>query len=139
MKVHRSTILIADGHEDVLITLERLLEDEGYATVTAWTAGEALSVLEKTPVDLILVNEYLPDRPVESLIAECEQRACKPACIIMQPSSPHITDDRRFRSLGVVGVVSKHDHRDLLEAVAQFFQSRKKALAAGQTRRMEQR
>lgn len=133
MKPYRKCVLIADCHEDVLITLERLLEDEGYETITAWTAADALMLLEKTRVDLILVNEYLPDRNVEEFIAEFQRRSIMAPCMIMQPSSPQIVDDRRFRSLGVVGVVSKHEHRQLLEAVEGFFKETKKARVAGQT------
>jgi hypothetical protein len=38
MNPTRKRILLADCHEDVLINLEKLLEDAGFETTTAWTA-----------------------------------------------------------------------------------------------------
>ena len=37
METQRTTILIVDDDEQVLIELERLLEDQGYNTTTAWS------------------------------------------------------------------------------------------------------
>ena len=61
MNPSRKKILVADCHEDVLIILERLLEDAGFDTTTVWTAKEALTLLDSHAFDLVLVNKYLPD------------------------------------------------------------------------------
>lgn len=67
-------ILIVDDDEDVLIELERLLEGEGYCTVTAWSGREALALSEKSQFDLLLVDEHLGDVDVGALWDELVRR-----------------------------------------------------------------
>lgn len=67
-------ILIIDDDEAVLITLERILEGEGYRTVTAWSGQEALRVAESGQFDLVLVDEHLSDVEVTTLCDEFIRR-----------------------------------------------------------------
>lgn len=67
-------ILIVDDDEDVLIELERLLEGEGYCTVTAWSGREALALSEQGQFDLLLVDEYLGDVDLDALWNELGRR-----------------------------------------------------------------
>lgn len=67
-------ILIVDDDEDVLIELERLLEGEGYRTVTAWSGQEALALSETGQFDLLLVDEHLGDVDVDALWNELVRR-----------------------------------------------------------------
>src|SRR5215469_11832129 len=60
-------ILIVDDDEQVLIALERLLEGEGYSTVTAWGGREALALSEKARFDLLLVDEHVADLDFDAL------------------------------------------------------------------------
>ena len=53
------TILIVDDDQDVLIDLERALEDAGFSTTTAWGREEALRLLEGARFDLLLIDEDL--------------------------------------------------------------------------------
>lgn len=55
MKTARKKILIADCHEEVLIALEKMLEDAGFDTTTAWTARETLALVDSQVFDLVLV------------------------------------------------------------------------------------
>jgi CheY-like chemotaxis protein len=55
-----------DCDEDILISLEHLLEDEGFDTTTAWTGLDALKALHGKAFDLILMSEYLPDMDAEN-------------------------------------------------------------------------
>jgi len=67
-------ILIVDDDEDVLIELERLLEGEGYSTVTAWSGQEALELSESSKFDLLLVDDHLGDIDVGKLWEELVRR-----------------------------------------------------------------
>ncbi len=67
-------ILIVDDDQDVLIELERLLEGEGYSTVTAWSGQEALALSEQSEFDLLLVDEYLADADAHELFDELVAR-----------------------------------------------------------------
>jgi response regulator RpfG family c-di-GMP phosphodiesterase len=70
-------ILIVDDDEEVLISLERLLESEGYSTATAWGGREALALSEKLHFDLLLVDEHVGDALLDGLKTR-------------QPSTPHL-------------------------------------------------
>jgi DNA-binding response OmpR family regulator len=115
---------VIDGHEDVLIELERLLEDEGFDTVTTWSARDGLAILDKVRFDLVLVNEYLPDLDAEDFLQKLVQRRIPDPCMVMQPSAPQITETRKFHNGGAVDVVCKRAHQDLLAAVRKFLASR---------------
>jgi DNA-binding NtrC family response regulator len=55
-------ILVVDDEEVIRDVLATLLEKEGYAVSVASTAGEALSLFEAEPSDVILLDLMLPDR-----------------------------------------------------------------------------
>ncbi len=77
MKTERKRVLVADCHEEVLIVLEKILEDRGFDTTTVWTAQEALKLAQSGIFDLILVNEYLPDAECEHLLIELRNKGAK--------------------------------------------------------------
>jgi len=76
-------ILIVDNDQDVLITLERILEGEGYQTTTAWSAHEALDLCARFDFDLLLVNEYISDVDANSLLLDLKQRQPKASRLVM--------------------------------------------------------
>ena len=119
MKTHRIKVLIVDCDEDVLITFERLLEDEGYDTTTAWTGQDALKALQGQVFDLVLVNEYLSDLDTELFISGLRHRSGNVPCIVMQSSATaRKSDIGRFLAAGAVAVVCKSSQTKLLEAVS---------------------
>ncbi len=90
-------ILIVDDDQEVLMALERTLEGEGYSTVTAWSAKEAIALSEKSDFDLLLVNEHMADLEVEALFQELTRKQPKAFRFLMQtrreiPQSPAFTD-----------------------------------------------
>ncbi len=54
-------ILVVDDEEVLQDVLTSLLRKQGYATLSARTAGEALDLLEREEVDLVLLDLMLPD------------------------------------------------------------------------------
>ena len=90
-------ILIVDDDQEVLIALERTLEGEGYNTVTAWSAKEALALSENSQFDLLLVDEHMSDLDVEALFSELTRKQPKAFRFLMQtrkeaPQLPSFTD-----------------------------------------------
>lgn len=55
------SILIVDDEESVRESLEKVLNKAGYATRTASSGNEALTMLAKQPVDVILSDLKMPD------------------------------------------------------------------------------
>jgi CheY-like chemotaxis protein len=131
MNPSRKRILVADCHEDVLIILERLLEDAGFDTTTVWTAKEALKLLNSHAFDLVLVNEYLPDAECEEVLTALGKRAVQTPCIVMQPSTPKIVDFTRFEALGAKDIVCKYCFWRIVEIVRECLLCERKPILAG--------
>lgn len=130
MKPTRKRILIADCHEDVLIILERLLEDAGFDTTTVWTAKEALNLTDAHVFDLVLVNEYLPDAECDDVLKALRKRGQQTPCVVMQPSAPEIRDFARFEALGARDIVCKHCFRQIVEIVRECLLCERKRVPA---------
>jgi two-component system, OmpR family, alkaline phosphatase synthesis response regulator PhoP len=126
MKTARKKILIADCHEEVLIALEKMLEDAGFDTTTAWTARETLALVDSQVFDLVLVNAYLPDAECEDLLKALQKKGAQITCIVMQSSAPEITDHAGLQALGAYQVVRKHAYRQVVESVGECLASDKK-------------
>ena len=56
----KGTILIVDDNLEIVDSLGKLLAIEGYEILTAYDGMEALSVLEKSQPDLILLDVMMP-------------------------------------------------------------------------------
>lgn len=117
MSGNRARVLVVDYDEEILISLEHLLEDEGFDTTTAWTGLGALKALHDKAFDLILINEYLPDMDAEKLIQQMRGAARDVPCIVMQTSRAVIPDLRSFCWPGAAEVVCKWSPENVLEAV----------------------
>ncbi len=118
-KPARKRVLVADCHEGVLITLEKMLEDAGFDTTTVWTAKDALQCLQSQTFDLILLNEYLPDAVCEDLLNALHEKGTQIPCIVMQPSAPEITDFTHLEALGAREIVYKYAYRQIVESVSE--------------------
>src|SRR3954470_5285687 len=57
----KSRILIVDDHEDNIEVLRVRLDSWGYETAAAYNGAEALSYVEQTPPDLILLDVMMPE------------------------------------------------------------------------------
>ena len=119
MKTARKRILIADCHEEVLIALEKMLEDAGFDTTTAWTARDTLALVDSQVFDLVLVNEYLPDAECEDVLKALRKRGAQMPCIVMQPSSPEITEITGFKGLGARKIGWQYDQGQIVEMVSE--------------------
>src|ERR1039457_6671243 len=54
------TILIVDDESEIRSSLQGVLEDEGYKTVLAESGEECLTTLGRKPVDVVLLDIWLP-------------------------------------------------------------------------------
>lgn len=126
MKTTRKRVLVADCHEEVLIVLERMLEDAGFDTTTVWTAKDALQLIASQTFDLVLVNEYLPDAECEQVLAALHKQGTQVACVVMQPSAPEITNVKGLQALGASEIVCKHPYQQIVDTVT-------RCLAGGKT------
>ncbi len=58
--MQRQTILVVDDNKEIVFSLGKLLEYEGYQVLKAYDGLEALEVLKDNPVDLILLDVMMP-------------------------------------------------------------------------------
>ena len=70
-------ILIADDEPNIVISLEYLLQREGYRVQVARDGAEALDALRLTPPDLVLLDVMLPKL---SGFEVCQRLRADPAC-----------------------------------------------------------
>ena len=119
MKVPRKKVVVADGNEEVLIALEKILEETGFDTTAVLTAGEVLKLVDSRMLDLILVNEYLPDAECEDLLKALRTRGERVPCIVMQPCAPEMADISRLQALGARHIVYKYGYQQILDVMSE--------------------
>jgi DNA-binding response OmpR family regulator len=102
----RKRILVIDDDEGVLMTLESLLENEGYETITAWSGQEGLALLRSQEFDLVLLDDYLRDVEHEEIFSVIRRMAIQPP-VILTESSPTSSARGYYLDLGACAVVSK--------------------------------
>ena len=71
--VNQKTILIVDDEPDVCTYISTLLEDHGYATVSAKNGEEALSKLQAGSPDLITLDVSMPEKSGVKLYREIKE------------------------------------------------------------------
>ena len=54
-------VLVVDDDKDILFSLSKVLEMEGYIAKTAESGGEAIEKAGKEPFDIFLIDIKLPD------------------------------------------------------------------------------
>ena len=118
MTMHRRKILIADCDEHVLINLERLLEDAGYDTATAWNAKEFRHLVNSRVFDLVLLNEYLPNAEYEDLLQTLQEVNRLAHCIVLKPKvrSCHDSSEHYSRTCDIV---CKYAYPQIVDMVQQ--------------------
>ena len=67
------TILVVDDERGILLALKGILEDEGYRPVLVEDGESALRRLREQPVDLVLLDIWLPGRDGVAILQEIAQ------------------------------------------------------------------
>lgn len=67
-------ILVVDDQEMLQVALRRVLERSGLRVLTAGSGAEALAVLEKTPVPMVISDLRMPGLSGIELLAQVKQR-----------------------------------------------------------------
>jgi CheY-like chemotaxis protein len=70
----RKTVLVVDDESDIRDFLSDLLDDEGYAVLTAEDGVEAMEMIVKAPPDLILLDLMMPRETGTDLYRRIHQR-----------------------------------------------------------------
>jgi CheY-like chemotaxis protein len=126
-------ILVADNDEDVLVALERALEERGYATTVALSGAEACRLLSAGGFDLLVLDDSLSDRDSVQTLTECRNAGIRLLAVVTYHRFPSIDQAARLRELGVRALIDKRAYSDLIEIVDHLLTP----LSAGQRRAFE--
>lgn len=88
------TILVIDDHPTNLKLMRVLLESEGYMTLTAESAAEAIEILDRTVPDLILTDIQLPNMNGLELTRKLKATAATMAIPVIAVSAFARDEDR---------------------------------------------
>lgn len=64
-----ATLLVVDNEDDIRDLFALVLEQAGYTVITAVAGDAAISLLNTTPIDLVLTDYEMPDMRGDQLIA----------------------------------------------------------------------
>ncbi len=67
------TILLVDDNPEYLEATRLLLEHEGHSVLAASNGPDALAILQKEPVDLLLLDYYMPGMTGEEVVTQLRQ------------------------------------------------------------------
>ncbi|CAB4611693.1 unannotated protein [freshwater metagenome] len=70
MALRKSTILVVDDNQDIRDLVTLILADEGFTTLDAKDANEAMEVLEKSHPSLVLLDVMMPGKSGIELLRE---------------------------------------------------------------------
>jgi DNA-binding response OmpR family regulator len=102
----KKRILVIDDDEQVLISLECLLENEGYETTVAWSGQEGLALLRSKGFDLVLLDDFLRDVEHQEIFKEIHGLGTQ-LLVILTESSPMPETRRYFLEMGATAIVGK--------------------------------
>ena len=117
MRAKSKRVLIVDPHADVLISLQKSVEDAGFDTEAAWSGADAIRLLRKEEFDIVLINEYLPDCDCDVILRQIKAQFGNVGCVVMQSYAPRMDQCDRFKQSGTTAVVCKHDLASVLAAI----------------------
>lgn len=117
-------ILVADNDEDVLVALECVLEEKGYATTVALSGAETCKLLSEGSFDLLILDDYLSDRDSAQTLTECKNFGITLLVVVTYNRFPSLDEEARLRNLGVRALVNKRAHAELIAIVDHLLKPR---------------
>ncbi len=120
MTSRRKRILIVDMDSDVLISMEHLLEDEGFDTTTTRDMYEAFALLGSHHIDLVVIGHHPPEVSSEQLLRQLRDGRKRAPCLVMQSVPQHPFEGPYLRSLGACAVVPKSRINDVVASVQHY-------------------
>src|SRR5512141_1300699 len=114
----RKRILVVDNDEDVLISLERALEEDGYDTVTAWSVPDSMDLAASSrEFDLLVIGDHPPELNCERLLKVLMRQDVRIPVVVMHSAARHPFSEPYLRHLGATGIACKWNEKEVLDAV----------------------
>ena len=117
-------ILICEDNKLAMNTLSFILEKEGFKSDTAEDGNIALTLLQKTVYDLILVDIHLPFHSGLELIKYLRSDLKMNTPVLVLTAFSDLQMQRQARELGISGyIVKPFKLTDLIEKIGIIFKS----------------
>ncbi len=113
----RKKVLVLNTHEDFLIVLQQLLEEEGFDTTATWDVREAIALLSSRHFDALLIDEHPPEINSAQLLKWASSHSPRVACIVLACDSRYPFQAQHLCSLGARAVVPKWKHKRIIAAI----------------------
>jgi len=108
------TILIVDDQEEVLISVRLLLEREGHHVLTAAGGEEALALFRHCPVQLAIVDYFMPRMSGEEVVQEIRKLDADVQILLQTGYSGEKPPLEMLRALAIQGYHDKSEGPDHL-------------------------
>jgi DNA-binding NtrC family response regulator len=82
----RKSVLVLDFDDDMLIALERVLEDSGFSTTATWDVEEALALLRKRHFDFLVLGNRPPRLDAQAILANARKEGLKFGAFVLPRS-----------------------------------------------------
>ena len=100
-----ANILICDDEKDIVSALKIYLNAEGYTTFAAYTGEEALQIIEKQPIHLVLMDIMMPG--MDGVTATAKLRESSNVPVILLTAKGEDTDKVLGLNIGADDYVTK--------------------------------
>lgn len=114
----KKRVLIVENDESLQQVLRQTLEDVGFEPRTMWSGYEALALLKAQALDVLVVDDYLPDLHFHDFLKRVGRLRIQPWIVVIQAPRPTADDLRQYALLGASRVVSKHDIDEVCKVVS---------------------
>lgn len=112
------TIMVVDDEPDIRDTVKTVLEQNGYAVITAVNGDDCLKKLQESKPDLILMDIMMPGTPVREIVPKIK---CSKVVYISVVRTSEAEKEDLMESKNIVGFIQKpFEIEDLLKKVKKF-------------------
>ncbi len=86
-------VLILDFDEDLLMMLERTLEDSGFSATTTWNESEGRTLMQKNCFDFLLIGNRPPALNAQDFISDLRREGLSFGAFVLGSLRQHLRDD----------------------------------------------
>jgi DNA-binding NtrC family response regulator len=76
-------VLIVDLDEELLILLERVLEDSGFTTTTTWDVRQGRALLQSGCFDFLVIGNRPPELDAPAFVADLRGKGLNFGCAVL--------------------------------------------------------
>jgi DNA-binding NarL/FixJ family response regulator len=129
MNTRCKRILVLHANEQVLMNLERLLEENGFDTTTTWDMRDALHRLGQSHYDLLVIGEHPPAVDTAAILRQLHGKGLETPTVVLLPEL-YPFEPEYFYSLGASEVIADWQYKDVIEHALARFAARARAVGA---------